>query len=133
MVAVVGQDGTLRECMKRCYNDDLSNANLRRGQARRCGLSKLCNDKETLAILGPAMIVEMTIVAIVRNVATYHFRLVIGCVIVAFWLGDLFFPLVELFVASWLNPRRWPPYKPTEAEKQEFAARNPKRLDRSSE
>ena len=79
------------------------------------------------------MLVVMTVVAIVVMLVTHHFRLIIGCLTVAFWLGDLFFPFVELLVKSWLNPRRWPPFKPTEAEKQEFAARYPKRPDRSSE
>lgn len=79
------------------------------------------------------LLIVMTVVAIVVMLVTHHFRFVIGCITVAFWLADPFFPFVELFVASWLNPRRWPPYKPTEAEKQEFAARYPKRPDRSSE
>ena len=79
------------------------------------------------------LLIVMTAVAIVVMPVTHHFRLIIGFVTVAFWLADPFFPLVELFVASWLNPRRWPPFKPTEAEKQEFAARYPKRPDRSSE
>jgi hypothetical protein len=48
-------------------------------------------------------------------------------------LADLFFPLAEPFLASWLNRRGWHPHKPTESEKQEFATRYAKRPDRSSE